>query len=151
MRPVVRELHVFSSRAPQRFTASPSPLLARNGARSGSPGLLCSIVRELHVYAEVALPQHGNDLLQRVTILGAYAHQIALNRRLNFLLAVLDFFDDIARLLDWNALLQAYLLAHRAACGRFNRAIVQAFQRHPALNQLALKDVVDRLQLVFIL
>jgi hypothetical protein len=44
-----------------------------------------SVIRELHIDSEVLLPQHGYDVLQRIAVLAAHAHQIALDRGLHFL------------------------------------------------------------------
>src|SRR5271157_3438119 len=76
-----------------------------------------SIVGKLHVDAEIALLQHGDDFLQRVAVFAADAHQVALNGSLHFLLRVLDDLDNLARLLDGDALLHGDALAHRRSGG----------------------------------
>ena len=55
--------------------------------------------------------------------------------------------DDLARLLDRDALLHGDALAHGRARRRFDGAVLQRLQRHVALHQLALQHVVDGLQL----
>src|SRR5579884_559098 len=46
--------------------------------------LVGPIVGELHVDAEIFVAQQPDYLLQRVAILAAHAHGVALNRSLNF-------------------------------------------------------------------
>src|SRR5208283_5938460 len=62
-----------------------------------------SVIRELHVNAEIALPQQGDDFLQCIAVLAADAHQVALNGGLHFFLGILDELDDLSRLFDGNA------------------------------------------------
>src|SRR5581483_1156401 len=46
--------------------------------------LVGPVVSELHVDAEILIAQYPYDLLQRIEILAAHAHGVALNRSLNF-------------------------------------------------------------------
>src|SRR5207302_2790346 len=108
------------------------------------------VIRELHVDPKIFLPQGPHDLLQGVAVFAAYAHQITLNGSLNLLLAALDFLYDLTRLLGRNALLHRYLLANRAGGGRFDDSVSQRLQRHAALDQLGLQNVVDGLDFVIV-
>src|SRR5271165_3284301 len=105
-------------------------------AISAVPTLLVrTVVRKLHVDSEILPLDQGDDLLQRIAVLAAHAHHVALNRRLHFLLRILDQLHDVAGLLDRNALLHGDLLLGRAARGRFDGAVSQALQRYAALDQ----------------
>src|SRR5215813_15393369 len=72
--------------------------------------LIGPVVRELHVNAEVFAFERRDHLLQRVAIFAAHAYGVALDCSLNLELAVLDELHNLARLLDWDALLQFDLL-----------------------------------------
>ena len=61
------------------------------------------------------LAQQLDDRLQRVAVAAGDAHEIALDGGLHLQLAVLDLLDDLARLLDGDALLQRDLLPHGGA------------------------------------
>src|SRR5690242_11023884 len=89
--------------------------------------LIGPVVSELHVDPEIARAQQLHHVLQRVAILAGDAQEVALDRCLDFLLAVLDHFHDVARLLDGDALLQADLLAHAGSGRRGNGPVNQAF------------------------
>ena len=91
-----------------------------------------------------------DDFLQRIAILAAYPHYIALDRGLRFFLRILDQLHDLPRLFDRDPLLNADLLFHRASGGRLQRPVGQSFQGHAAFDQLLLEDVVHRLHLEFI-
>lgn len=52
--------------------------------------LIRSVVHELHVDAEILLPQHGDHFLKRVAVFAADADEIALDRCLGFLFRILD-------------------------------------------------------------
>src|SRR5271166_1924338 len=106
-----------------------------------------SVIGELHVNAEIALPQHGNDFLKCIAVLAADANQIALNGGLNFFLRILDKLDDFARLLNRDTLLHGDALADGRSGRFFDGAISQRLQRNTAFHQLALQDVVDGLEL----
>ena len=67
--------------------------------------LVGPVIGELHVDAEIRIAEQLDGLLQDVAVAPADAHQVALNGGLHFQLAVLDFLDDLAGLLDRNALL----------------------------------------------
>ena len=89
--------------------------------------------------------------LQRVAIPAGHAHQVALNRGLHLLLAVLDRLHDLARLLDGDALLQRDLLAHGGTGRGSDGPERQALQRHLALHQLLLQNLGHGFQLEFVL
>src|SRR5208337_5469198 len=97
----------------------------RYGSRSDSKLVpsVGSIIRELHVDAEIALLQHGDDFLQRIPVFTADANQVALDGRLHFFLRVFDDLDYLARLLNGHALLHRDALAHRRSGGRLDSAV----------------------------
>src|SRR6202011_1633124 len=64
-----------------------------------------SIIRELHVDAEILAAQQPDDLLKGIAVAAGDADQIALNGSLHLFLTVLYSFHDLAGLLDGNALL----------------------------------------------
>ena len=70
-----------------------------------------------------------------------------MDRGLHLLLRVLDELDDFARFLDWDALLHGDALADRGACGGLDGPVGEGLQRHAALHQFALQDIVHRLEL----
>src|SRR5271167_3848453 len=72
-----------------------------------------SVIRKLHIDAEIRLLDHGNDLLQRVTIFAAHSNKVALNGGLRLELRVLDQLHDVAGLFDCDTLLQRHFLPHR--------------------------------------
>src|SRR5208337_2994038 len=109
-----------------------------------------TVIRKLHVNAEIVLPQHRNDVLQCIAIFAADANYITLNGSLDLLLGILNELDDVARLFDRNALLHGDALAHGRTRRLFDGAIGERLQRNAALYQLALQDIVDRLQLVVV-
>src|SRR5579884_3143820 len=61
------------------------PAMVIDSIRRGMARLHSAVVRELHVDAEIALPQSLNHFLKRVAILAAHAHEIALDGRLDLL------------------------------------------------------------------
>src|SRR5438270_8202591 len=69
-----------------------------------------TVVRELHIQAEILLFEESDDGLQFVTIFAAHAHGVALYRCLHLALRILYRFDDILRLFGGDALLQRDLL-----------------------------------------
>src|SRR5947209_11570610 len=71
---------------------------------------LRTVVRELHIQAEILLFKESDDGLQFVTIFAAHAHGVALYGCLHLALRILDRFDDILRLFGGDALLQRDLL-----------------------------------------
>src|SRR5271166_4077004 len=106
-----------------------------------------SIVGELHVNAEIALSQQGDDVLQCIAVLAADANQVALNGGLHLFLRVLDELDDFARLLDRDALLHGDALADGRSGRLLDCAVRQCLQRNTAFYKLALQHVVYGLQL----
>src|ERR1700682_1448034 len=74
---------------------------------------IAPVIRKLHVNPKILLPQQRNNFLQRISILAADSHNIALDRCLHFFLGILDRLDDVAGLLDRDALLHSDLLSHR--------------------------------------
>ena len=76
----------------QRFQFSGRPIdeQALDAARHLGDGLVGAVVGELHVDAEIVAAQQRDHFLQRVAIFAGDAHQVALDGRLHFLLAVLD-------------------------------------------------------------
>src|SRR5262245_2479880 len=112
--------------------------------------LVRPVVSELHVNAEIVIAQGRDNLLQRVAVAARDAHGVALDRRLHFELRVFYELDDLFGLLLRNALLQSDTLANRPAQGRFDTAVSQSLERHAALDQFRLQDVVEALQLVLV-
>jgi hypothetical protein len=70
-----------------------------------------------------------------------------LNRRLDFLLAVLDDLNDFPRLLDGDALLERDLLAHARSRGGGHGSVDQSFERDLAFDQFLLQDLDHGLEL----
>src|SRR3989442_1039803 len=114
------------------------------------PLLVRPVICELHINSEILLLQQGNDFLQSVAIFPAHPDQISLNRRLDFLLRVLDKLHNFAGFLNGNSLLHGDALFGHASRRRLDRSVGEAFQRHSAFHQLLLKYVVHCLQLVFV-
>src|SRR5262245_63630186 len=112
--------------------------------------LVRPVVSELHVNAEIVIAQGRDDLLQNVAVAARDAHGVALNRRLRFELGVFDELDDLFGLLLGNPLLQSDSLANRPAQSRLDAAVSQTLERHAALDQFRLQDVVETLQLVLV-
>src|SRR6266496_6585573 len=88
-----------------------------------------AVVRKLQVDAVVVLSDEGDDLLQAVAVFAAYADDVSVDRGLHRLLGVLDGLDDLARLLDADALLQLHLLAHSGAGRGLDLAVLEVLQR----------------------
>src|SRR5437667_12803353 len=112
---------------PRCRLASWSAVLTDN--RQPATLLVRAVIDELHVDAEIGFAQQLDGGLQRVPILSADAHKIALNGSLYFQLAVLDLLDDLPRLLDGDALLQRHLLFHARPGGLNHLAIAQSLKR----------------------
>src|SRR5450759_3715522 len=112
--------------------------------------LVAPVIRELQIDAKVLLLDHRDHFLQRIAILAADPHYIALDGGLRFFLRILDQLHDLPRLFDWDPLLQGDLLFYRASGGWLQRTVGQSFQGYAALDQLLLEDVVHRLHLEFI-
>src|SRR4029077_3139476 len=148
-RPNCSSMATMSSRRRSKISFPLMEVVALN-AFSCSVELVAAVIRELQIDAKVLLLDHRDDLLQRVAILAADPHYIALDGGLRFFLGVLDQLHDLARLFDWDALLQGDFLFHCASGGWLQRAIGQTFQGHTAFDQLLLEDVVHRLHLEFI-
>src|ERR1041385_405954 len=84
--------------------------------RPAGPGIQCDSIRratsvravvdELHVDPEIALAQQLDGRLEHVAVTAGDPHKVAVDRGLYLELAVLDRLDDLARLFDWDALLQ---------------------------------------------
>src|SRR5262245_56262379 len=110
-----------------------------------------AVIAELHINPEVVITQLCDYLLQSVAVFASDAHQVALNRSLDFELGVLDELDDPLGLLLRNALLQADALPHGAARRLLNLAVSQSFQRHTALNELRLQNVIQAFEPISIL
>src|ERR1044071_10163935 len=86
--------------------------------------LVGTIVRKLHVYAEVFILQPGDYILKRVAIATRHADDVALNRSLDFDFSVLDELDHFPGFVLRNAFLDLRALSHCAAGGRLNVAVV---------------------------
>src|SRR5882724_3510612 len=74
-----------------------------------------TVIRELHVNAKVLRLQRSDHLLQRVAVFPRDAHHVALNRRLDSRLRILDEPDDFLRFFLRDALLNLRPLLHGAA------------------------------------
>src|SRR5882724_330213 len=125
--------------------AERSPIRVLNESQTRRPlrldGRICSVrpvIRELHINSKVVLLHQGDDFLQRVAVLTADPHYVALDGSLHFLFRVFDQFHDLACLLDRDPLLHGDLLLDGASRGRFDRSVRQTFQRHAAFDQFLL-------------
>src|SRR5208282_1525573 len=121
-----------------------------NGRRRGHKCSVAPVIRELQIDAKILLLDHRDQLLQRVAILAADPHYVALDRGWRFFLRILDQLHDFSGLFNRDPLLNGDLLLHCASGGWFQRAIGQAFQGHAAFYQLLLKNVIYRLHFEFI-
>ena len=103
----------------QRFQFSGRPSMNRLSIRRGiyQNSSIGSIVRELHVDAEIVAAQQRDYLLQRVAIFAGDAHHVALDGSLHFLFAVFDQFHDLPGFFGGDALLQRDFLANAGAGG----------------------------------
>jgi hypothetical protein len=68
--------------------------------------LVGPVIRELQIDAKILLLDHGDNFLQRIAILAADPHYVALDRGLRFFLRILDQLYDLPRLFDRDPLLQ---------------------------------------------
>ena len=87
--------------------------------------LVRSVIRKLHVNAEVFALQTGNHCLQRVAVLAGDAHDVTLNRSLDLGLRIFDELHNFFRLLLRNALLNLHVLSDGAARRRLDGSIAQ--------------------------
>src|SRR6185369_5815386 len=84
-RPNSRSMAARSSRSSSKTSfALPVAGVAKHGPLRGT------VIRKLHVDAEIFAAKQGNDLLQSIAIFAAHAYQVTLDRSLYFLLRVLD-------------------------------------------------------------
>ncbi len=86
-------------------------------------------------------------VLEIVAILAGHADLILLDGRLQPELGVLDDADDLARLLDGNALLELDGLTQHAPGRGLHLPVGEGLERHAAPVQLRLEDVDHRLEL----
>ncbi len=91
-----------------------------------------------------------DNILERVPIFARNPDQIALDRRLHFLLRFFNCLHDFPAFLDRNALLQLDFLPDSSMRGGHNRPVNQILQGHLALHQLGLQNINDSLQFEFI-
>src|SRR6266850_322434 len=115
-----------------------------------APGLVAPVIRELHVNAKVLRLQRSDHLLQSVAVFPRNSHHVALNRRLDFHLRVLDEPHDFLRLLLRDALLNLRSLLHGAPGGGFRIPVRQGLQRHSATHQFLLQNVIHVSQFGFV-
>src|SRR5947209_14992343 len=108
------------------------------------------IIRKLHVDSKVPPSQQSDDFLQNIAVFATHTHRIALNGGLDFLFGVLDRLYNFARLFDRNPLLQRDTLAYGGTCRRLHSAVAKGLERHAALYELALKNVIHRFEFVFV-
>src|SRR5579872_4363199 len=113
-----------SSTSVSSFPAGPSSRC--DSIRRGN--LVGPEIDKLHIDAEIAAAQQLNHLLQGVPVAAANAHQIRLNGSLYLQLAVFDLLDDLPRLLDGDALLQADFLVDGGSGRRNQRPVLQALE-----------------------
>src|ERR1700693_5184927 len=102
------------------------------------------VIRKLQVNPKIVSPQQSDDFLQRVAVLAADPHQVALNRGLRFLLRILNQLHNLARLFDGNPLLHRDFALRGSARRRFHSTVSQPLQRDPALDQFLLENIVHR-------
>src|SRR5438093_6815123 len=96
---------------------------------------------ELQFESEIRCAEYLDHFLKKVAALPADAHEIALNRRLDLDLAVLDRLHDLSAFFDGYAGLNRNLLPCCSAGGRRDRSIRKVLQRNFAFGELLLKDI----------
>src|SRR5437867_8682105 len=104
-----------------------------------------AVVGELQFQPEIGCAEHLDNFLKQVAALGADAHEITLDRSLDFDLAVLDLLHYLSTLFDRYTGLNRNLLPRGSAGGRSNGAIRKVFERNLALGELLLKNIDDSL------
>src|ERR1019366_7701906 len=122
-----------SSSSASSFPAGPSN--SRDSIRLGT-GSVRPEVDELQFDAEIAAFQKRYRLLERVAVLAADAHQIAIYGGLHFELAVFDCPGDVLRLLGGNTRRECDFLLDRRPGGRLNHSMRQVLDRHSPLDEL---------------
>src|SRR5512140_719607 len=103
-------------------------------------------VDELHLHAEVLPLQQLDDRLEVVGALPGHAHLLVLDLGLDLELRLLDDGDDLLPLLRGDPLLDGDHLADAAAGGGLRLPVLERLEGDPALHELRLEDVDDRLQ-----
>src|SRR5437867_5349582 len=104
-----------------------------------------AVVGELQFQPEIGCAEHLDNFLKQVAALSADAHEITLDRSLDFDLAVLDLLHSLSSLFDRYTGLNRNLLPRGSAGGRSNGAIRKVFERNLALGELLLKNIDDSL------
>src|SRR5438876_9573394 len=104
-----------------------------------------AVVGELQFQPEIGCAEHLDNFLKQVAALGADAHEITLDRSLDFDLAVLDLLHNLSTLFNRYTGLNRNLLPRGSAGGRSNGAIRKVFERNLALGELLLKNIDDSL------
>src|SRR5881628_600555 len=104
-----------------------------------------AVVGELQLQAEIGCAEQLDNFLKQVAALAADAHEVTLNRSLDFDLAVLDLLHNLSTLFDRYTGLNRNLLPRGSAGGRSDGAIRKVFERNLALGELLLQDIDDSL------
>src|SRR3989449_7247980 len=104
-----------------------------------------AVVGELQFQPEIGCAEHLDNFLKQVAALGADAHEITLDRSLDFDLAVLDLLHYLSTLFDRYTGLNRNLLPRGSAGGRSNGAIRKVFERR---SEEHTSELQSRLHLV---
>src|SRR5947207_14275525 len=102
-----------------------------------------AVIGELQFEAEIGCAEQLDNFLKQVAALAADAHEITLNRSLDFDLTVLDLLHNLSTLFDRYTGLNRNLLPRGSASGRSDGAIRKVFERNPALGRLLTKGMFD--------
>src|SRR5262249_17949019 len=104
-------------------------------------------VRQLDRDAEVALPQRVDHGLEIVLLLACDPDLIALDRRLDLELPILDELHDLARLLDRDALLEIDALLRGAGRSGLDLPPPERLERDLTARELVAQDVGEGAEL----